>query len=58
MATTTEASAEEDDPKVSTTIMEVSIEGAEDTTRLSERLQQVNIYKDGGASVFKVSPRS
>ena len=55
---TTEASVEKDDPEVSTMTMEASIGEAEDTTRLSERLQQVNIYKDGGASVFKVSPRS
>ena len=38
LATTTEASTEEDKPKVSTTIMEASDEKAEETTRPSERL--------------------
>ena len=38
LATTKEASAEEDDPKVSTSTTEASAEEAENTTRLSERL--------------------
>ena len=38
LATTMEASAEEDDPEVSTMITEASAEGAEETTRPSERL--------------------
>ena len=40
LATTSEALAEEDELKVSTTATEASIEEAEDTTRPSERLQQ------------------
>ena len=39
LATTTEASTEEYDPKVSTTITEVSAEEAEEMTRLRERLR-------------------
>ena len=38
LATMTEASAEEDDPEVSTTTTEEPIEEAEDITRLSEHL--------------------
>ena len=37
---------------------EASIEEAEDTMRMSERLQRVNVYNDGGAGVFTVSPGS
>ena len=40
MATTTEVLAEEDDPEVLTMTSEASIEETEDTTRLSDRLQQ------------------
>ena len=40
LATTIEASAEEDDPKVSMETTEVSIEEAEDTTSLSEHIQR------------------
>ena len=40
LATTTEASAEEDDPDVLTTTTEASIEEVEDTTRLSKRLRR------------------
>ena len=58
MATTTEASSEEDDPEVSTMTTEASIEEAEDTTRLSERLRRVNVYDNRGAGVFTDSPRS
>ena len=58
MTTTTEALAEEDDPEVLMMTMEASIEEVEDTTRLSECLIQVNVYNDGGAGVFTVSPRS
>ena len=58
MATTTEASAEEDDPKASAMTTEASIEEAEDTTRLSECIQRVNVYDDGGASVITGRPRS
>ena len=58
MATTTEVLAEEDEPDVLRMTIEASIEEAEDTTRLSERLQRVNIYDDGGANVFIGSPRS
>ena len=57
MVTTTEAPAEEDESEVSTMTTEDSIEEAEDTTCLSERLQWVNIYNDRGASVFTGSPR-
>ena len=39
MATTTEAPAEGDEPKVLKITTEASIEEAEDTTRLSERLR-------------------
>ena len=49
---TAEASAEEDEPKVSTMTTETSIEDAEDTTRLSEHLQRLNAYDDGVADVF------
>ena len=38
LATTTEASEEEDDPNLLTTTTEASIEEAEDTTHPSERL--------------------
>ena len=38
LATTTEALAEVDEPEVLTTITDASIEEAEDTTLLSERL--------------------
>ena len=58
MATTTEASAEEDDPEVSTMTTEASIEEAEDTMLLSERLRRVNVYDDGGAGVFTGNLRS
>ena len=57
MATTTEASAEEDDPKVSKTTTDASIEEAEDKTRLSELLRRVNVYDNRGAGVFTVRPR-
>ena len=40
LATTTEASAEEYEPEVSTTTMEASKEEAEERTRPSESLQQ------------------
>ena len=56
--TTTEASAEEDEPEVSTMTTDASIEEAEDTTRLSECLRRVNVYDDGGDGVFTGSPRS
>ena len=58
MATTTEASAEEDDPKVSTMTTEASIEEAEDTTRLSECIQRVNVYDDVGAGAITGRLRS
>ena len=58
MATTTEASAEEDDPEVSTMTTEASIEEAEDTTRLSESLQKVNVYDNRGSGVFMDSLKS
>ena len=40
MATTTEASAEKDDPEDLTTMTDVSAEEAEETIRLSELLQR------------------
>ena len=58
MATTTEASAEEDDPEVSTMNTYASIEEAEDTTRLSERIRRVKFYDDGGVGIFTGSLRS
>ena len=58
MATTTEASAEEYKSEVSTMTTEASIEEAEDTTRLSEYLQRVKLYDDGGVGVFTGRPRS
>ena len=36
---------------------EASIKEAEDTTRLSERLQRVDVYDYGGAGVFTGMPR-
>ena len=57
MATTAEASAEEDNPEVSMMITEASIEEAEDTTCLSKFLRRVNVYDDGDAGVFTGSPR-
>ena len=58
MATTTEASAEEDYPNVLTITIEASIEEAEDTARLSERLRRVKVYDYGGDSVLLVILRS
>ena len=36
---------------------EASIEVSEDTTRLSERMQRVDVYDNGGAGVFTGIPR-
>ena len=49
----TEASEEEDDPEVSTTTTEASIQEAEDTTRLSKHLR-----RQKRQCVFTGSPRS
>ena len=55
---TTEALEEENDPEVLTMTTEASIKEAEDTTRLIERIQRVNVYDNRGAGVFRGSPRS
>ena len=56
LVTTTEASAEKDGPEVSMMKTKASIEEAEDTTHLSELLQQVNVYNGGGAGVLTGIP--
>ena len=58
MGTTMEASVDEYEPEVLTMTTDASIEEAEDKTHVSERLQRVKVYNDGGAGVFTGSPRS
>ena len=52
LATTTEASAEEDEPKVSMTTTEASAKKAEETTRPSERLRRRRRQYVYGLRVF------